>query len=126
MEDPKPLVEGTVIDRFVPDATLSWRVAYVGPIENDRRELFSIPMIGWLQVAVDTGIGAEVSFVMRPAIMTSNGRVSDYLDQPENFTFLGVLRDGPKFQEQAHQLFVERGLHRTAKLGTDSPTLPTN
>lgn len=112
-EAPKPLPDGATIDKFVPDPQLNWKVAYAGPCTDpecheEHRQLFLVPVIGWLQVLMFEDPDADVrSFVLRPAVMTMNGRVSDYLDA-DDYDFIGVFRDDGTVEDKAIAIFKAR------------------
>jgi hypothetical protein len=113
-ETPRPLPEGTTIDKFVPDPPLNWCVAYAGPCndpecQEPHRQLFLVPMIGWLQVLMFEDADDNVrSFVLRPAVMTMNGRVSDYLDVDIEYDLIGVFRNEGNVEEKAIAIFKAR------------------
>lgn len=97
-EEPKPLPEGTIIHSFLPDPAAIWVVAYAGPCGDDQCNLehariYLIPMIGWLSVDIPVEDDPEsITSSVRPAIMTAGGLVMDYLDVPDGYKLIAVLR----------------------------------
>lgn len=112
-ESPEPLPEGTAIDYFTPDASLSWLVAYAGPcgvpeckldgMPNGHTRLYLIPMVGWLHAVLPKD---EIS--LRPAIMSSGGAVVDYLNVAPVFRFIAVIRATEDAGAVARGLYEER------------------
>lgn len=112
--DPEPLPEGHWFTGFTADATLAWVIAYAGPCnhcehpggEKPHAQLYLLPMIGWLHSMKP---GDEIDGgALRPAYMSPSGNVSDYLEVPENFTFIAILLDNENTMTAAKELYRER------------------
>jgi hypothetical protein len=105
--DPKPLGPKASVTGFVPDTSCAWVVVYAGTCglpECDKEKhdrLYVVPMIGWLHTVSD---GVE----FRPAVMTADGLVGDYLDIPEHYKFVGVLQDTENILDIAQMLYHKR------------------
>lgn len=121
-----PLDPDHVVLSFTSDPTLSWVAAYAGPCpemdcDDGHRRLYAIPIIGWLHVKRTDGV------VLRPAIMASTGTVTDFLDVPSAFLFLGVLLDGDDMPLNAHAIYRQKVGHLdTEELDLDATTLMAN
>jgi hypothetical protein len=104
--DPKPLDKEAKIQGFVPDSSCAWVVVYAGPCldphcDEQHDRLYIVPMIGWLQ-AIYNG------FEVRPAVMTADGTVNDYLDMPKTFKFVAVLQESDNVVDLAHIIYHKR------------------
>ena len=111
--EPKRLVEGTIVDGFIPDPALSWTAAYAGPCgdpecEEPHSRLYLIPVIGWLRVVVMRSEPEYDDLQLRPAIMSAQGIVTDYLDVPEDFKLIAILRTGDNLTPIARAIYHER------------------
>ena len=69
-----------------------------------------LPVIGWqhIGVLVEEGEGQLEEFQLRPAVMTTAGTVTDYLDMPDDFKFIGVLRNTANVIPVALSLYRHR------------------
>lgn len=105
--DPKPLDPKASITAFVPDPSCAWVVIYAGActlIDCDKEKhdrLYVVPMIGWIHAVSD---GVE----FRPAVMTADGLVGDYLDIPDHYKFVAVLQDNESTLDMAHVLYRKK------------------
>lgn len=94
---PEPLPPGADVQGFTPDPNLSWVSVYAAACEDpeceeNHRQLFIVPIIGWAQVNVPREDADFDEWRLRPSIMLSNGNVVDYLDLPDMYRFVAVLR----------------------------------
>lgn len=125
-EEPVPLPDDSRVIGFVPDATLAWVIAYAGPCgdlgcEEQHLRLYMVPMIGWLQVDVDRGLGKHER-ELRPAVMLSGGRVVDYLRVAPEMRFVALLRNTDDAVPIAKQVFRDRfGAELVTETGTALP-----
>jgi len=92
---------------FVPDQSCAWVVIYAGSCKDPECDttqhdrLYIVPMIGWFKVVQD-------GFELRPAVMTSDGSVNDYLDLPAHYKFVAVLQDMEGMIDLAYALYHKR------------------
>lgn len=94
---PEPLPLGADFQSFTPDPNLSWVAVYAWACEDpecqeNHRQMFIVPIIGWAQVIVARDDADFDEQCIRPVIMLSNGDVVDYLNLPDAFRFIVVLR----------------------------------
>jgi hypothetical protein len=109
-----PLPDNTMIIDFTPDSTLAWCVAYAGPCGDEgcdaaHTRLYLVPMIGWLHaVPPATKQQEEEEVMLRPAIMSSNGIVTDYLSIDSAMKFIAVVRASDTATATAKEIYRQR------------------
>lgn len=131
LEAPKRLPEESFIDGFTSDPSLSWVAAYAGPCgdpecKEPHTRLYLIPVIGWLQVRIPIEGNDEMDeLFVRPAIMSANGSVSDYLDIPPEFTFIATVVASDDAVPLARKIYQARfGDRELVTEGKASSALP--
>jgi hypothetical protein len=112
-DSPVPLPKNAVIDGFTPDSSAQWVVAYAGPCGDpecnlQHARIYLVPMVGWINAAVPATEGDAEIFLLRPAVMTTNGVIADYLDVPATYRLIGVLRSSDEVIKLARDLYEHK------------------